>query len=919
MNTKDLTRLWLGTTMLVLVGIAALPASAAPTRDGAAEKYFEDASRQLGGGNVGAAIIQLRNALQRDPDFAEARELLGELSATQGDLATAEKELRRALDLRRSTRTELSLGRVLLRLGKMEDVLTVVGDSGEDKATQAEMLTLRGRALLGLRRADEAEPLLLRAESLAARADTRYELARIAFSRGRHDEATKLANAALEQDRSFGEAWLLRGDLLVQAGDTAGALAVLKEGMEASPSDVRLPLGRATLLLQAGRAGEAEADVQRAATLAPKLPATVLLQAAMALNKGNAEEADRLYTGIESRAADHPEGQLIGGLIKMQRGQSVQAELLLSRFVAANPQRADIRRALAGIRLQLGNYLGATELLTALSEESPEDIGLTRQLASAYLRAGELEKASAQFRKLASHPGGIGAEARSMLPVLGVDTGALADGGQPNAAPAGEALVVADLLSARETDKALVKARDLSKAYPKDPAVICLLGNALQAKGDVPGAVSAYRQALDVAPDFLPAVENLVRAHLRQGKPDDAEAVLRERVAANPASEPLVQRYAQFLAEANRRTEAIALLEDAAKRTKSRDLSMLLAAQYTVTKRPAEAVATLDRMLGWHPQDAAAHQMAVRGLVEANAAPRAAEVLKAWMAFDGSARPRIVLGRVLASQKRFDEARALLEEARRIDPGNLEAAQALTGVAVVTGKPDAGIAIARSLKATQPAAAAGLEAEVLVRTGKPTEAVALLSAALAEHPDPRLVLARLSVRRTTNDLGLGTKELADWVAGHPGDVPVRAAYAELLSQQSDHQGAAAQYRHLARVVPDSPAYLNNLAWSQFMLGEEGALTTARRALALAPRSAEVADTVGWILVKTGKGKEGLEVLRHAAALAPQSSTVQYHLAAALDLAGERAEARSILAAVVASGAPFAEKADAQALLASLSR
>ena len=65
-----------------------------------------------------ASIIQLKNALQKDPENAEARYLLGLASLLNGDIASAEIELNKASDLGlRSEELQVALARLWLAKG----------------------------------------------------------------------------------------------------------------------------------------------------------------------------------------------------------------------------------------------------------------------------------------------------------------------------------------------------------------------------------------------------------------------------------------------------------------------------------------------------------------------------------------------------------------------------------------------------------------------------------------------------------------------------------------------------------------------------------------------------------------------------------------------------------------------------------
>lgn len=154
--------------------------------------------------------------------------------------------------------------------------------------------------------------------------------------------------------------------------------------------------------------------------------------------------------------------------------------------------------------------------------------------------------------------------------------------------------------------------------------------------------------------------------------------------------------------------------------------------------------------------------------------------------------------------------------------------------------------------ATQPAASPAallLLAEAAKGAGRP-EAAALARRAL--FPDPR------------------------WLAEQ-----IASGNQALLQQRWSN--AVTVYDGLVTATGRRDATLrNNLAWSLFMNGSvERALIEAEAARRTAPKNASVADTLGWILWKSGKDPaRGRSILSQAAALDPANATIRSHLAQA---------------------------------------
>jgi predicted Zn-dependent protease len=159
--------------------------------------------------------------------------------------------------------------------------------------------------------------------------------------------------------------------------------------------------------------------------------------------------------------------------------------------------------------------------------------------------------------------------------------------------------------------------------------------------------------------------------------------------------------------------------------------------------------------------------------------------------------------------------------------------------------------------------------------------------------------------------------LEQWLAHEPQSWPVRDLLGEYYLSVRQSSRAAQEFKTVVAQDPNDVVALNDLAWALNQAGDPGALAFAERAYHLAPNIANVNDTLGWILARSGNAAGAIEYLTHAAQLDPKDPNVQYHLAYALAKTGHPGQARQILAKILSSPEPFDSRSEAQRLLMSV--
>jgi putative PEP-CTERM system TPR-repeat lipoprotein len=879
-----------------------------------------DVARQLvAKGELPAAALELRRAVQRNPGNAVAAARLGMLQLVLGDPVAAEHELKAArAGGYPGTDALAPLARAILLQGRPREVLAY-SPEGLPPPQAAALLTVRGRAQLALGDAESARGSAEAAERLAPKlAEAPLLAARVALAQGQAGWALQRLDQALQISPDFAEALLLKAELLRIEGDPA-ALGVLDAAVAAAPDATGARLARAGALLASGADGRAAADVAAVLARVPKQPLATYLKALLAVRARDWAGADATLQAIQPLLPRLPRGEYTLALIKSNLGQTAQAADAVERYLAHAATDADGWRLLARIDLLANRRAEAAAALARLGTPAPERAagqpgGLS--LPGALLLPGGQEEATPQaLTRLAASALGAGDTAgaeRELERSLEI---------RPLPADLAAVAVVA-ALRAGDPERAAT-ALEALRQRPIDPERLARLEGAVRlAELDFTGARDAFAAGLKTAPESLALKLGLARVLALQDQPAAAEALLAPALAKSPANPLVLETLVELHVAAGHADRAAAAL--AAARAAEPDNPALLVAQAVLAARtgnPAAALATLEEAPA-----AAARTPQLRalraGLLLAQQKPAAAIELYRRMLQDapGDLAVRRELIELLAAQGQGAAAVDLARQGLKDAPGNAVLLQAYAGATWRAQGLEAALSLAEKLRrdpANLPVARL-LKSAVYLAAGRPADAAAAAAAERAEAPFGALIRAEALALRAAGQAAAARARLSDWTAAAP-DPAASEMLGGLALEAKQPDEAERAFTAVLAVRPRDVVALNNLAWLYQQKHDARALDLARRGYLLAP-GGQTADTLGWILVQQGGepgAATGLLLLRQAAAMLPQDRSVQYHLAAALRGAGQLDQARALLTAILAPPAQFEEAEQARQLQATL--
>ncbi len=547
---------------------------------------------------------------------------------------------------------------------------------------------------------------------------------------------------------------MLRSMAQVGLNDIAGATASLVTAEKAAPGNIEVLLTASRLALALKDLPLAEQKVDEAIRLDPK----------------------------------QVEGLLMKGQILAAKGDKAGALALADQAVKLQPTSSAARLDRANQLIGMGDDKKAQADVDAVLELQPRNAGATYIAAVLLVRAGRYADAQSELTKL-------GPVIARFPRALYFQALAAANLGQTESAidfanrymqrmpsdPDGVRLVARAELQAQRPERAVAALTKAIGAGQSDPQTLDLLGRAYTLLGRTAEATETFKRASAGAPENPTFLTHLASSQMQAGDPASAATALERSIELAPqqpnAGEALVAA-ALSAGDMDRADAALTRLRATAGET--------------------ESVGILSGMLKLGRLD-----------LEGGRAAFAATLKQ----YPESLNAKLNLAKVLILQGRRSEGDGLLREILTKEPANIPTLNAVVQLLVQDGAFPAAIQIVEAARAAAPKnlGFTAMLSDLIVRSGDPRRAVALLQALRNVEELPPILLSALARAQATAGLNDEAKNTyRDVLKAAPTDLDARRGQVDLLLRLKEVDLAKASLKEALEKSPGNIGVMSSM-------------------------------------------------------------------------------------------------------------
>ncbi|MBZ8138330.1 PEP-CTERM system TPR-repeat protein PrsT [Rubrivivax gelatinosus] len=874
-----------------------------------------------------AAIVELKSALQRDPQSPRLRFLLGDVLLRLGDTAAAEVEIDKARDFGYPDEETLpKLARAMLANGKAKSVADLFSKVElKDARAAADLRTSVALAFSELGQGQESRNATRQALELdPTNIDARFLQARQTSTESA-EASLSLIDRLLVDAPNRADIHFFRGQLMWTAKrDVDAAVTSFQQALKLNAAYLPAHRALSTIWLQRNNKDQFKNQVQLLQKALPKHPETEYFVTQLAFLEGDLKTAREGTSQLLKRSPDNALALELAGLIELKAGRLVVAETHLNKVLRIAPQRTSARVHLAETYLRLRQperVLASLEPLLRGHEASSAAFALA---AEAHLQMGDASRAETLFAKAAkAEPNDV--RFRTAVALMKIVRGDERSGfDQLEAVAASEKSHYADLalISARMNrrefkaalsgvDRLIAKTPDMALGHE-------IRGRLLQQLNDIPGARRSFEKALAIDPVYLPAAVNLANIDLAAAQPQAALQRFEKVLALDPRNYRAQIGAIEVKQQSGTPAGELTPLYEAVVKTHPSDAMprQALVHHLATIGNTNRALAAAQESIAAVPDDVVLLELLGRTQLAAREYEQALSTFgKLAVARPGVPEPYQLSALVYATRGDLPDAERSYKRALEIEPNSITAQTGLIQLALSRNDPAKALTIARTMQKQRPADPTGfaLESEIHSRQRAWNPAISAALAALDRQRSPQSAGKLVALYHAANRTADAQKFVSSWEKQFPKDAVFESYLGTLAMARKDNAEAEARFRRVLELRGDDSTALNNVAWLLLEQKKPGAVPLARRANDLLPDQPTLMDTLARALAAEMSWDEALIWQRKAIAKATDKSPYRLGLARILVAKGDKQAAKRELVELAKLGPDFRQQDEVRRL------